>query len=178
MYENEQYLENTEQYTKTQPLDQRKLGFGSHDAFKRGEFTSTKATERYRDVLRNEAKLLAKKGSVPPSKASNVVAREPPKDKFGKPLKEPSFLYDIGRGQVTPYTPHSSYDSFYKVPKHAPVKPELKGKDPVRRLGSHRPMSTSFGEHAWSHKYDKPEYGIVSFVEKFYDRCHLECRGF
>lgn len=172
-------MENTEKYTKTQPLDKRKLGFGSHDAFKRGEFTSTKATERYRDVLRNEAKLLARQVNTSlkldiPQK----FTREPPKDKFGKPLQEPSFLYDIGRSQVTPYTPNSSHDSFYKVPKHAPVNPGLKGKDPIRRLGSHRPMSASYGERAWSHKYEKPEHGTVSFVEKFYDRGHIECKGF
>jgi hypothetical protein len=47
------------------------------------------------------------------------------------------------------------------------VDPKLKGKDPVRRLGSHRPMSSMIGEHAWSHKYEKPSFGIVSCVENF-----------
>ena len=34
-------------YLKSEPLDQRKLGFGSHDASKRSEFTLTVRTEQY-----------------------------------------------------------------------------------------------------------------------------------
>jgi len=181
-YHNEQYTEIAEQYTKTQPLDKRKLGFGSHDAFKSGEFTSTKATERYRDCVRNESKLLDRHRKEERKKLlsmpSSQSTRGPPRDKFGNPLKEPEFLYDIGRSHVTPYTPQDSHDSFYKVPKHAPVDSKLKGKDPVRRLGSHKTMSSMIGEQAWQHTYDKPVFGVVSYVEKFYDRGHLECKGF
>lgn len=182
-YHQEQYTEIAEQYTKTQPLDKRKLGFGSHDAFKSGEFTSTKATERYRYCVKNEMKLLdrhQKKQDAEklPIALASIPQRSPPKDKFGQPLQEPMFLYDIGRTQITPYTPQDSHDSFYKVPKHAPVDPKQKGRDTVRRLGSHKTMSSMIGERAWSHTYDKPNYGIVSCVQKFYDRGHLEACNF
>jgi hypothetical protein len=181
-YHQEPYTELAEEYRKTQPLDKRKLGFGSHDAFKSGEFTSTKATERYRDCVRNEMKLFDRHHQKQMTKenAQKVQGiikeqnRIPPKDKFGQVLKEPEFLYDIGRTHITMYTPQHSHDSFYKVPRHAPVDPTLKGKDPVRRLGSHKPMSSMIGEHAWTYKYEKPSFGIVSCVEKFCDRGHLE----
>ena len=176
-YHNEEYTEIAEQYRKTQPLDKRKLGFGSHDAFKSGEFTSSKATERYRDCVRKETKLLdrhrrenGETKSIEQAKAK-APTRKPPKDKFGENLTEPKFLYDIGRTNITPYTPEYSHDSFYKVPKHAPV---VKGADSVRRLGSHRTMSSMIGEKAWGHKFDKAEFGIVNYVEKFYDKGHLE----
>jgi len=104
--------------------------------------------------------------------------RDPPKDKYGNDLKEPKFLYDIGRTHVTSYTPNSTHDSFYRLPKHAPVNPKLKGQDPIRRMGGMKTMSSAIGEQAWSHKYCKPEYGAVSYVEKFYDRGHIECQGF
>ncbi len=166
---------------KTQPLEKRKLGFGSHDAWKSGEFTSTKATERYRDVVRKEAKHFDKqrndKGALELIQKLDQK-RDPPRDKFGNNLKEPKFLYDIGRTHVTSYTPNSTHDSFYRLPKHAAVNPKLKGKDPIRRLGKMKTMSSAIGEHAWSHVYIKPEYGVNSYVEKFYDRGHIECKGF
>jgi hypothetical protein len=46
-YASEPYSE-MERYTKTQPLDSRKKGFGSKDASRRGEFTSYIRTEQYR----------------------------------------------------------------------------------------------------------------------------------
>ena len=184
-YQPEQYTELAENFRKSQPLDKRKLGFGSRDAFKPGEFTSTKATERYRDTVKNESKLLRRNqnGSSLSDEAVKKVksfaeARQPPKDKLGNALQEPKFLYDIGRSNVTPYTPNNTHDSFYSLPKHAPVNPKLKGADPIRRLGSHKPMSTTIGEQAWAMKYDKPAFGAVSYVEKFYDRGHIECKGF
>lgn len=174
-YHSEPYTEIAEKYTSTQPLDTRKLGFGSHDAFKSGEFTSTKATERYRDCVRKEMNHFDRhQAKNQPIVKAKKEPRKPPKDKTGRPLKEPSFLYDIGRSHVTPYTPQDSHDSFYKAPKHAPVDPKLKGKDSVRRLGSHKTMSSNIGEYAWKHRYDKPEFGVVSYVEKFYDRGHLQ----
>ncbi len=180
IYQNEPYTEIAEEYRKTQPLEKRKLGFGSHDAWKSGEFTSTKATERYRDVVKKEAKHFNKQKRDENTELIEKLdqKRDPPKDKFGNDLKEPKFLYDIGRTLVTPYTPNSTHDSFYRLPKHAAVNPKLKGKDPIRRLGSLKTMSSAIGEQAWSHKYCKPEYGAVSYVEKFYDRGHIECQGF
>lgn len=174
-YQTDPYTEIAEQYSKTQPLTQRKLGFGSHDAFKSGEFTSTKATERYRDVVRNESKHIDRNQNELTGKelSRKTKAPQPPKDKWGKDLKQPRFLYDIGRTQVTSYTPSTTHDSFYNLPKHAPVNPKWKGKDPIRRLGSHRPMSSTVGEHSWDHEYGKPEFGQVSRCDKFFDRGHI-----
>lgn len=39
-------------YTKNQPLDTRKLGFGSHNAKNRDEFTLHIRTEQYRELLK------------------------------------------------------------------------------------------------------------------------------
>lgn len=184
-YQPEQYTELAENFRTSQPLDKRNLGFGSRDAFKPGEFTNTKATERYRDMVKNESKLLRRNqnGSRLSDEAIEKVqsfseTRQPPKDKLGNALQEPKFLYDIGRSNVTPYTPNNTHDSFYSLPKHAPVNPKLKGVDPIRRLGSHKPMSTTIGEQAWAVKYGKPAFGAVNCVKKFYDRGHIECKGF
>ena len=144
-YHPDPYTEIAEKYSKTQPLDQRKLGFGSHDASKSGEFTCSKATQRYRSLVKQENKLMEMHRAVSKEKEllKNIksVPVLPPKDKYGKTLRSPTFMYDIGRSSVTEYNPNSAHDSFYKLPKHAKVDSEWQGKDPIRRLGSHRPRS-------------------------------------
>mmetsp|Transcript_17153 Transcript_17153/g.41132 ORF Transcript_17153/g.41132 Transcript_17153/m.41132 type:complete len:122 (+) Transcript_17153:210-575(+) len=97
----------------------------------------------------------------------------PPKDRDGKSLDMPNFMYDIGRSTNTlsrtnsaPYDPKSTRDCFYNLPKHA--------KGDIRRLGTHRPSSAAIGQYAWKHKYGRPEHGSNNGCEKFYDRGHLE----
>lgn len=49
----EEYIDRTG-YLKKQPLESRKLAFGSHDASNRDEFTSHIRTEQYREQLKAE----------------------------------------------------------------------------------------------------------------------------
>jgi hypothetical protein len=179
---NEPYIELAEPYAKTQPMDKRKLGFGTHDANKRGEFTSTRATERYRDLLVMEKQLMEKSRNKDTEAAlvkkwDNQV-RKGPVDRNNAPLKEAKHLYDIGRTLVTPYNPYGLKDTYYAMPKHAPIDPKNKGVDPVRRMGPYKPMSQDIGEMAWGYEYKKPEHGQAHYVDKFFDRGHLETKGF
>ncbi|GMI27882.1 hypothetical protein TeGR_g6753, partial [Tetraparma gracilis] len=178
----EPYVELAEPYAITQPMDKRKLGFGTHDANKRGEFTSTRATERYRDLLVMEQQLMDKSRDHNMEKRLvekwDKQVRKGPVDRNNKPLKEATHLYDIGRTLVTPYNPYGLKDTFYAMPKHAPVDPKNKGKDPVRRMGPYKPMSQDIGEMAWGYEYKKPEHGQAHYVDKFFDRGHLEVNGF
>jgi hypothetical protein len=172
--------EISEQYSKTQPLDKRKLGFGSHDATKSGEFTCYKATERYRSLIKTENKLRELHRNAEKDKdilSINAPPPLPPKDKNGNVLEVPKFTFDVGRSSVTPYNPNTAHDSFYTIPKHAKVDSKLKGKDNIRRLGSHRPTSATIGEYAWTYNYTKPEHCRRSRDDCF-DHGHLECTGF
>lgn len=181
-YQSEPYVELAEPYAKTQPMDKRKLGFGTHDANKRGEFTSTRATERYRDLLRMEAQLMDKNRDKGQEKRLvekwDKQVRQGPKDTEGNPLKEAKHLYDIGRTLVTPYNPYGLKDTYYTLPKHANIDPKNKGKDPIRRMGPYKTMSQDIGEMAWGYEYKKPEHGQAHYVDKFFDRGHLEVKGF
>lgn len=182
-YHSEPYKELGEKYAQTQPLDKRLLGFGSHDAFRRDEFSSTKATDRYRSVVKQELVQAEKyrDKDVEKKRVEKWRARQeqwqPPKDRNGTQLKFPKHLYDYGRSCVTHYSPTSSRDSFYKSPKHAPIDPSLKGKDNLRRLGSHRPMSATIGEMAWHYNYVKPKYGNTHTITSFFDKGHLKVEG-
>ena len=179
---NEPYVELAEPYHLTQPVAQRKLGFGTKDANKRGEFTSTRATERYRDLLVQEQMLMDKcrdKGMEKRLVAKwDKQVRSVACNKKGEALKESKHLYDIGRTLVTPYNPYGLKDTYYTMPRHAPISAKNKGKDPIRRLGPYKPMSTDIGSMAWGHEYSKPEHGQAHYVDKFYDRGHLEVKGF
>mmetsp|Transcript_24588 Transcript_24588/g.51191 ORF Transcript_24588/g.51191 Transcript_24588/m.51191 type:complete len:242 (-) Transcript_24588:16-741(-) len=181
-YHPEPYIEIAEKYSQTQPLEKRKLGFGSHDASKTGEFTCSKSTERFRSLVKHEKRLMDKHRIQAKEKEllemMKRVSVKSPKDRYGKKLHSTRFLYDVGRSSVTEYNPNSARDSFYNLPKHAKVETEWGGKDPIRRLGSHRPSSATIGEYAWKHKHGKPEHGVINGVQKFYDRGHLECKGF
>lgn len=84
-------------YLNSQPLNKRKLGFGTHDASKKDEFTLTLATERYREHMKIESdidiKQCEKTGELPedPYKITYKL-QEHPKD---------DYLYDYGKEKVT-----------------------------------------------------------------------------
>ena len=172
-YVEEEYNDNAEKYSETFPLDERKLGFGSRDANKRGEFTSTKATDRFRETLKQEFKAMRSKDLAATGDGSEENAEkqileaaltpEPaePKNREGEKLKLPKYLYDIGRTQCTPFDPHHQKDRFYNIPYHAKVTTmqQSGGAEDIRRLGTHAPMSQSIGARAWAVKYTKPEFG-------------------
>ena len=123
---------------------------------------------------RDEAKEKAVLEKIPKSDP------QPPKDRDGKSLEMPVYMYDIGRNTNTfgkgksdsncSYDPKSTKDCFYNIPKHS--------KEDIRRLGSHRPSSSVIGQYAWAQKPTRPTYGSNNGVEKFFDRGHLEVKGF
>ena len=101
---------------------------------------------------------------------------QPPKDRDGKSLEMPVYMYDIGRNTNTfgndksEYDPKTTKDRFYNIPKHS--------KEDIRRLGSHRPSSTMIGQYASVQKPTRPKFGSNNGAEKFFDRGHLEVKGF
>ncbi|CAM9660355.1 unnamed protein product, partial [Choristocarpus tenellus] len=106
-----------EKFAKTQPLDKRKQGFGTKDAFRRGEFTATIRTEQYRDLLRHEQAIMEKQRDPVKDKAilEEAEISRAEKRTFPGKLKETRFLYDIGRSQVTEFDPKHSRDRFYSL---------------------------------------------------------------
>lgn len=52
------YLEST-RYLKSQPLELRKKGFGTKDAFKTDEFSNAVRTQQYRESIEKERVLMA-----------------------------------------------------------------------------------------------------------------------
>ncbi|CAM9855135.1 unnamed protein product, partial [Phaeothamnion confervicola] len=109
-----------ERYTRTQPLDKRKKGFGTKDAFRRGEFTATIRTEQYRDLLKREQRIVDRQHD--PAAAAAIIERASKRHaetrSFPAHLPETNFLYDIGRAHVTAFDPKNTRDRFYTLSMH------------------------------------------------------------
>eukprot|EP00611_Tribonema_gayanum_P021847 TRINITY_DN4291_c0_g1_i1.p1 TRINITY_DN4291_c0_g1~~TRINITY_DN4291_c0_g1_i1.p1 ORF type:complete len:222 (-),score=75.03 TRINITY_DN4291_c0_g1_i1:343-1008(-) len=159
-------FQEMERYSKTQP--DRKKGFGTKDAFRRGEFTATIRTEQYRDQLRKEQTIMAK--FCDPVRDSEIIRRAEEKQRstrtFCEGLPETDHLYDVGRTQVTKFDPKRSRDRFYT--------PDINRE---RRMGGFRTMAQDIGDGAWSHKYKSPEFGPIHHTKLFWDRSHLTVEG-
>jgi hypothetical protein len=166
--------------------DERKgFGFGSKDASKTDEFTSTMRTEQYRSLIRRESDVLRKTternlqeitrvlderlASTNSSIASHELSMRSPgstsslsPSRTGFNYSENVPQYDIGRTRVTPFDHKSKSDSFYKFE-------DSQGK----RLGTHRPVSLDVGDGSWNITYKPPTHGGRSEVKNFFDKSHL-----
>mmetsp|Transcript_19910 Transcript_19910/g.29464 ORF Transcript_19910/g.29464 Transcript_19910/m.29464 type:complete len:176 (+) Transcript_19910:47-574(+) len=102
-----------EKFSKSQP--NRKLGFGTKDAFRSAEFTATIRTEQYRDLLRKEQFLMNKFRN---QKAEEEIIERVERRAKGLPTcpegrTEIKYLYDVGRTQVLNKCSH--FTIFYFV---------------------------------------------------------------
>ena len=144
-------------YLDKQPLDKRKLGFGTKDAFKSDEFTNAIRTSQHRESIHKEM-VRAKDGME--ARTAEILA------KLGGNIEEQKVekiaQYDIGRTRVTPFNAKSKQDSYYKFD-------EENGK----RMGMYKPVSTEYGSAAWTTKYQSPAHGGRSEVSQFFDNSHL-----
>jgi hypothetical protein len=171
-YKSAGFLEDIK-YINKQPLDSRKKGFGSRDADRRDEFSSSIRTEQYRETLRKEIarstkdskkieeelqQLIASASKNPESEQDNGASNDSSSFSYNTTVP----LYDIGRTRVTQFDPRASRDSFYRFKS-----------DREKRLGNTRPLSQEIGDGAWKVTYKPPTYGGRSEVKNFFDRSHL-----
>eukprot|EP01035_Chromulina_nebulosa_P019395 gene19395-25266_t len=170
-YQSAGYQENIA-YLSKQPLNTRKNGFGTRDAHKRDEFTSTIRTEQYRETLRKEIAMSSKRSKDieeelqrllnENSKLNNTWSTNTSSDSADFSYNSQVMLYDIGRKRITPFDPKSAKDTFYKFKS-----------DREKRFGNTKPASSDIGESSWDINYKPPAFGGKSEVKNFYDRSHL-----
>jgi len=158
-YSSDNYSDQTK-YLSKQPMEKRLLGFGSHDAAKRDEFTTTVRTEQYRQQLKFEG--LTKSPDCEMEEECN-------ENSFPVGLKETKFLYDIGRTQETSFDPKSSRDTFYNA-----LMCKSRNRGP-RRTGGYHLTSAECGQGVLDldHAACKPTHGHQKATKSFFDRSHL-----
>lgn len=168
-YEPDKYTEQVP-YTKLQPHDKRKLGFGTHDASKRDEFTQSIRTEQYRQLLKQEKGSMSKQHDVGVAEKVLAKAKAAKADvKYVEGKKEITHLYDVGRNIHTEFDPKHHRETYYTM-KH--------GFYHDKRMGSFRTASQDIGEGMWAVKYQQPEFSAASQTKNFYDKSHLGVTGF
>ena len=168
-YKSDPYKEGAG-FLASQPADKRKLGFGSHDAYKSAEFTSTIATKRYREALKNQLAAMKKpvdeldrkrmelEAKLEATRAKRLAIQRgrnkkwhdshydhAAREDFTMTLPGPEGLYDMGRKHVTKYDPQNGEDKFYNRNK-AVGRP---GVGRSKRYNQYnRPQSCQYGDGA------------------------------
>ena len=160
-------------YTKTQPHAQRQLGFGTHDAAKRDEFTQRIRTEQYREMLKREKRLTARvpehKLRAARERLEGVDVKQAQEARAAVGLAAPDHLYDIGRSRDTQFDPKQARDKFYNT-KTARARE-------MRRGGS-RTASQEIGDGVWAQKNESQIHGRSHATRSFYSNGHLEVTDF
>lgn len=161
-YTSDPLLDNT-MYSKSQPADSRKLGFGTHDAHRRDEFMSHIRTEQYRETLTREMQIIEQQKKEEDDEdefANDSNASKP----FPKGLTKTTYLYDIGRNNVTEFNKKSHRDRFYTM---------RTGNCQYERDNGHFVLSSqSIGDGVHSAEY-KPVNTRSATTKQFYDHSHL-----
>lgn len=156
-------------YGKREPFAERKLGFGTHDASKRDEFTQRIRTEQYRDLLKREKRLLGG-GKALEARVKQAHAKLGAEQKRNEDLRKavgldaPNHLYDIGRSRETKFDPKMHRDRFYNT--HSAHKREM-------RRGGYRTASQDIGDGAWAVTRTE-HFGRSHATRAFYTQSHLE----
>lgn len=157
-------------YSKTQPMDQRKNGFGSKDAKKRDEFSNTIRTEQYRESIKRELNMVRTDPEEKAALLAKLAERDAQKT-FTEGRNETEFLYDVGVNIHTEFNPKVKKDTFY-IPPHKRI-----GMRDMR-MGGHMTASQVIGHGAWHYPYNKPDHGTLSPTKNFHDKSHLSVEGF
>lgn len=159
-------------YKDSQPLDARKNGFGSKDAFKRDEFANTIATAQYRETLRKEGHWAGVDAGRMKDKMTTMLAERATLDESQRVAmsQNTGFTYsnrvpqfDIGRTRTTEFNPKATRDTYYKFEDER-----------EKRFGTAaKPASYEVGAVAWEVTYKPPAWGGKSEVKNFNDKSHL-----
>jgi len=112
--------QDSNKYIVTQPRDARKLGFGTHDANRRDEFTLDIRAKQYREAIHswNTSESRQPRAQTAPVSQSSKTQHKDSLDEFsGKYFQAniPKLQYEIGRAKtgVTPACSKCKHDTFY-----------------------------------------------------------------
>jgi len=184
-YKTSPYQQNTN-YLKEQPRENRKMGFGSYDAFRCGEFTLDIRSRQYKEKLAHEeiynevalkkAKDMRKRrpGTAPP--VGRVAQEKYRQKKYREQYKDnphmfqtqvPFNLFDIGRDSYTPVCNKCKRDTFYCPHRIG------RGAFNARRPGTASTLNSTYGKFGPNHVLQNPKYGNSHATDSFNDKSHI-----
>ena len=158
LYGGEKYVDRT-MYLKTQPLDQRKKGFGSRDAFRSDEFTQDIEVQKWRERLRTEMEFAERfaaqqeESLTPEEIEESKRLAAPPERRW---THGPNKLFDVGKeatGGTTPYDCKDARDTWYSRSRLSELN------DGVPHRGGYNTSSTVVGDNLKGYSgWGKPEF--------------------
>jgi hypothetical protein len=170
--------ENRTFYSKSQPRDTRKAGFGSSDAYKSDEFTMHFPTEQWRErihsemqhVNRTRASLEKKAAEMSDEEKATELALLKSLQPTSKPWSHgPDFLFDVGKpslGGETAYSIYDSKDTWYSKSRQALLSMRP---DETKRLGPYRTFNQVYGQGSENVTLSKPAFARTPFIkDNFY----------
>lgn len=155
----EKYVDRT-MYIKSQPPDQRKLGFSSHDAIRRDDFTLDIETSKWRERIATEmifaerARAMQEARMSPEERAEmDRIARAPKEVRW---THAPKYLFDLGKeveNGTTPYDQKDARDTWFSMQRVKSLNGGIIDKGTVQ-LSSDAVGTNLKGYNSWS----KPEF--------------------
>lgn len=142
-------------YSKSQPPESRKLGFGSHDAHKTDEFTNVIRTETYRYQLKQEYKHI--------NKASEALFKKKQEEKQAE-------IVDDDDAPTLYETLHSKEDDLFGPDRIKALRSKK------RNTGHHALSSDAIGTRCGDAKViynNKSTFGTKNVTSQFFDTTHL-----
>jgi len=150
-------------YQKLEPIEKRRNGFGSHDATRWDEFTSTTRSGQFREGLKKENKHLPKPTDEMMRETERMYTMTRAQTAPASfPYRCTVSNYDIGRNQVTDFNPKATRDRYYKMATNR-----------EKVLGPFSPSSSDIGRDSWSVVYSPPKCGSKTDTKHFWDKSHL-----
>lgn len=155
-------VEETITYLKTQPIESRKNGFGSHDAKRKDEFSSSVRTEQFRGTIKKENQILKHKFEEDFLKYADTINNESSQSEDHR-----IYQFDVVN-RDTDFDPKQKRDTFYKTG----AKSGSFSRPESSSLGF-RPMSAEWGKGVDKCDYHPPEHGGHTATSCFYDKSHI-----
>lgn len=176
-------------YLEHQPRDNRKMGFGSHDAKRRDEFTLDIRARQWKEKLKTENEFLTqgqregKRAQTAPLSAAGDRAmagetqvqrrrREYTEKYADRPelfqTQAPWNLYDVGKDAMTPICNKCSRETWY-------CRHRVQSQN-TRRPGTAPTTYEVYGNFE-NYPVEKPIHGNVNELKHFYDHSHLAPAG-
>lgn len=172
-------------YLASEPMANRKNGFGSHDARRRDEFAKDVRARQWREKLKSEAvysqlaikqaQAIRPQSTEPMSEAQMLKRRQREyEQKYAAnpgmfQTQVPWDLYDIGKDRgghgTTPICNKCPREKFYCPHRIG------RGEITLRRPGTAPTSATTYGD--FTTPAEKPKFGVVSEHKSFYDNSHL-----
>lgn len=149
-------------YLGTQPLDQRKQGFGTKDAFRRDEFSNGIRTEQYRATIKKEKMILKlSKGEDDVQKLHMLLLE----NENSLAEEDRIFQFDIST-RITEFDPKMKKDTYKRPNTTSAIGTKTSS-------FGFKTVSSDWGADFDPTSYQVPEHGGRNTISHFYDKSHI-----